>query len=203
MSDAPATAILWPAVAMAGLTFLVWVRLYQLRLGEMARKRIDAQDLANAADSIRLLWETYAACRSEMALAVNQAVEGRATEIVSRIAGNTTGRLVLDESMAPCGFLPGDAGKAVGMEVLSGGESEQVHFAVRLALAAATGSEERQLLVLDDTLMATDGLRFPRILEILEEASENLQVLVLTCQPDRFAPLDGASRFDLEALRAR
>ena len=60
MGDAPATAILWPAVAMAGLTFLVWVRLYHLRLGEMARKRIDAQDLANAADSVRLLVDTRA-----------------------------------------------------------------------------------------------------------------------------------------------
>lgn len=60
MSDGPATAILWPAVAMAGLTFLVWVRLYQLRLGEMARKRIHAQSLANAADSVRLLSDTRA-----------------------------------------------------------------------------------------------------------------------------------------------
>ena len=60
MSDAPATAILWPAVAMAGLTFLVWVRLYQLRLGEMARKRIGAQALASAADSARLLVDTRA-----------------------------------------------------------------------------------------------------------------------------------------------
>ena len=48
MGAAPATAILWPAVAMAGLTFLVWVRLYQLRLGEMASKRIHAQALASA-----------------------------------------------------------------------------------------------------------------------------------------------------------
>ena len=60
MGEASATAILWPAVAMAGLTFLVWVRLYQLRLGEMARKRIDAQDLASAADSARLLVDTRA-----------------------------------------------------------------------------------------------------------------------------------------------
>lgn len=45
---------------MAGLTFLVWVRLYQLRLGEMARKRIHAQALANAADSVRLLSDTRA-----------------------------------------------------------------------------------------------------------------------------------------------
>lgn len=155
-----------------------------------------------SADSIQLLWDTYSACRSEMATAVNRAVEEKATAIVSRIAGSARGRLVLDpSSMAPSGFIPGEAGKAVGMEVLSGGESEQVHFAVRLALAAATGSEERQLMVLDDTLMATDGIRFPRILEILEEASDSLQVLILTCQPDRFASLAGASRFDLEAIK--
>lgn len=60
MSGTPATAILWPVVAMAGLTFLVWVRLYQLRLGEMSRKRIDAQALANASDSVRLLVDTRA-----------------------------------------------------------------------------------------------------------------------------------------------
>lgn len=60
MSVASATAILWPAVAMAGLTFLVWVRLYQLRLGEMSRKRIHAQAMANAADSVRLLADTRA-----------------------------------------------------------------------------------------------------------------------------------------------
>lgn len=60
MSGASATAILWPAVAMAGLTFLVWGRLYHLRLGEMARKRIHAQALASAADSVRLLADTRA-----------------------------------------------------------------------------------------------------------------------------------------------
>lgn len=60
MAGAAATAILWPAVAMAALTFLVWVRLYHLRLGEMARKRIDAQALASSADSIRHLSDTRA-----------------------------------------------------------------------------------------------------------------------------------------------
>lgn len=60
MSGAPATAILWPAVAMAGLTFLVWVRLYHLRLGEMARKRIHAQRLAGSADAAQLLTDTRA-----------------------------------------------------------------------------------------------------------------------------------------------
>ncbi|MCL6710581.1 MAPEG family protein [Pseudomonas sp. R2.Fl] len=60
MDTPSATAILWPAVAMAGLTFLVWIRLYHLRLGEMRRKRIDAQALAGSADAARLLSDTRA-----------------------------------------------------------------------------------------------------------------------------------------------
>ena len=60
MDTPSATAILWPAVAMAGLTFLVWMRLYHLRLGEMARKRIDAQALAGSAEAGRLLVDTRA-----------------------------------------------------------------------------------------------------------------------------------------------
>lgn len=60
MSTASATAILWPAVAMAALTFLVWCRLYHLRLGEMARKRIHAQALASSADSVARLSDTRA-----------------------------------------------------------------------------------------------------------------------------------------------
>ncbi len=154
-----------------------------------------------AADSIELLWNTYGACRQELAETVNRVVEEKATKMVGRIAGSRKGRLVLGEGMAPTAFVPEETGESVDVRILSGGEREQVHFAVRLALAEAAGSGERQLLVLDDILMATDSLRFPRILEILEETAENLQVLILTCQPDRFLPLTGASCFNLEVLK--
>jgi hypothetical protein len=40
--------IWYPCGAMAGLTALVWLKLYADRLGEMRRKRIDPQSLASA-----------------------------------------------------------------------------------------------------------------------------------------------------------
>jgi hypothetical protein len=40
--------IWYPCGAMAGLTALVWFKLYADRLGEMKRKRIDPQSLASA-----------------------------------------------------------------------------------------------------------------------------------------------------------
>ena len=68
-----------------------------------------------------------------------------------------------------------------------------------MALADCSGGE-RRLLVLDDTLMATDSVRFGRILRIIEEAAKELQILILTCQPERFERLSDANRVDLASL---
>ena len=58
MSDAE---ILKPAFALAGLTFLVWLRLYWVRIAQMRRDRIDAQRVASSAQSAALLTDTRAA----------------------------------------------------------------------------------------------------------------------------------------------
>jgi hypothetical protein len=50
-----AGAFLWPLLAMVALTLLVWLRLYQLRLGEMKRRRIAPQSLAGSANKGLLL----------------------------------------------------------------------------------------------------------------------------------------------------
>lgn len=60
MGSAVDPDMLSPAVAMVGLTFLVWLRLYQLRVQELVRKRIAVQSLAASADSERLLHDTRA-----------------------------------------------------------------------------------------------------------------------------------------------
>lgn len=83
------------------------------------------------------------------------------------------------------------------LKQLSGGENEQIHFATRLALADRLSAQERQFVVFDDVLMATDPQRLARILELLDQRRERLQVLILTCHPDRFAGLPGAHRVAL------
>ena len=42
--------LLLPLLAMVGLTLLVWIRLYVVRVREMKRSRIDPQRLAGSAD---------------------------------------------------------------------------------------------------------------------------------------------------------
>lgn len=55
-----AVALFWPLLAMVGVTFLVWCRLYHLRLGEMKRRRIHPQALASSASAAAQLIDTRA-----------------------------------------------------------------------------------------------------------------------------------------------
>jgi hypothetical protein len=51
----------WPGVAMATLTFIVWLRMYFMRVGEMKRERIHPQSVALSAQMAERLKDTRAA----------------------------------------------------------------------------------------------------------------------------------------------
>lgn len=55
-----ASEILLPACAMAGLTFVTWMRLYHERIGEIRRKRIRPQQLATRQEAGELLKDARA-----------------------------------------------------------------------------------------------------------------------------------------------
>lgn len=152
------------------------------------------------ANAVRLLHDTVARCRSEALSAVAGPVEAVATRYLHRIAGGGLGRVQLGQAFEPAAVRPGISDSPVPLDSLSGGEKEQIHLATRLALAGVLAKNERQLVVLDDVLTATDAGRLARVLSIIEEAAERLQVLVLTCHPERYRGLDGARFFDLEAI---
>ncbi len=148
--------------------------------------------------SIKLIHDTLSKCRSQAISAVVGPVEKRATETLKRIAGRKLGGLNIGESFEPQQVIPELADSPVPLDSVSGGEKEQIYFATRLALAEVLAKEERQLAVFDDVLIFTDAGRFARVLNILEEASEKLQVLILTCHPERYRGLEKARFIDLE-----
>jgi DNA repair exonuclease SbcCD ATPase subunit len=153
-------------------------------------------------EAIRLLHDTVAACRSEAIAAVSRPVEAMATRMLQRLAGRRLGRVQVGEAFEPLTVIPESVEEAVTIDNISGGEQEQLYLATRLALAEVLSKEERQLVVLDDVLTATDAGRLAKVMNILEEASQRLQVLILTCHPERYRGLKRAVFFDLEALIA-
>ena len=162
------------------------------------RRELAAEDLRVAA--VKLLRDTVAQCRAEALAAVAAPVEQAATRILQRIAGSRLGRVQLGDAFEPGHVLPELAEGSVSVEQVSGGEREQIYLATRLALADVLARGERQLVVLDDVLTATDTGRLARVMGILEEAAQRLQVLILTCHPERYRGLAGANFVDLEAV---
>ncbi|MBL4844681.1 MAG: AAA family ATPase [Planctomycetes bacterium] len=85
---------------------------------------------------------------------------------------------------------------------LSGGTREQLSVIVRLALAQVLAEETRALpLILDDTLGWTDDRRFLDMVKILRHAAKDLQIIVLTCHPERGERFDAKSTIDLDELK--
>jgi len=56
-------------------------------------------------------------------------------------------------------------------------------------------------MLLDDVFTMSDTARFARILNILSEVAQRMQVIVFTCHPERYSGIEGAKFFDIEAIK--
>lgn len=106
------TRIFLPALAMAGLTFVVWLRMYFARIGEMKRERVHPQAVATsvqmaarlkdtrAADNFRNLFELPVLFYLALTIA---ALTGQVTTLVLILAWLFVGFRVL-HSAIHCGY---------------------------------------------------------------------------------------------------
>lgn len=163
----------------------------------MLKDEIGREDVRMKA--IQLLRSLVTQSQAEIMEAVAKPVEVAATMMMQRIAGGRLGNIRLGENLEPRQVHPEAAEAPVSLEELSGGEREQLFLATRLALAEVLAKYKRQLVVLDDVLMATDTGRFARSMSVLEDMAQRLQVLLLTCHPERYRGLNKAQFIDLEA----
>jgi DNA repair exonuclease SbcCD ATPase subunit len=167
---------------------------------EVARLEEEIKRESLRMDAVKLLYDTIQQCKSEAVASVAKPVEETATRMLQRIAGRRIGQIAIGENFGPSGVQPELVDAPVELFNLSGGEQEQLYLATRLALAEVLAKNERQMVVLDDVLTATDTGRLARVMTILEESAEHLQILIMTCHPERYRALSGAEFFDLESL---
>jgi uncharacterized protein YhaN len=158
-------------------------------------------------NALALLHRTFEEARAQMMTEVAAPVQRIATEYLEQICGCPIASIRLSETLAAEQVMPAaltDTGEPpVDLDRVSGGEREQIFFSTRLALGTQLARRERQLVVLDDVLTSTDDERLDRICQLLTSVSERLQIVILTCHPERFANLLGANRIDLLAAMGR
>ena len=153
------------------------------------------------AQAIALLYRTLEHCRQEALASVARPLEDRVSRLLEEVAGRPLGQVQLGGTLSATAVQPEKMSEAVELDHLSGGEQEQLHLLVRLALAETLAQAERQLVVLDDALVVTDRTRLERLLALLEAEAERVQVLVLTCHPERYGAWSGkAAFFELERI---
>lgn len=143
---------------------------------DRARRRAWAARLVHALLSRR---------QRQQVAAVLAPLEAELSAAFRQITGDATRRVFLDENLrlAGVGF---SREEAVDFDDLSQGAKEQLLLCLRLALAKKLAEDEPQLLILDDVLVNTDAARQQRVLDFLENAGARLQILILTCHPDRY-----------------
>jgi exonuclease SbcC len=117
--------------------------------------------------------------------AVLTPLEHRLTSAFAELTGDTTREVFLDEHLQIAGIgLTREAAHA--FDQLSQGAKEQLLLCLRLAVAQELSTDEPQVLILDDVLVNTDPVRQERILDVLGTQASRLQILILTCHPDRY-----------------
>jgi uncharacterized protein YhaN len=172
---------------------------FVLAEAEFCELRERLQETEREARAARLLRETLLGVEADREAGILAPVRKRTAELYGRVTAQAPGALHFNSDLTFSGM---DVGGVRLLQTLSAGEREQLQMVARLALADLVTGEERQLVILDDTVRDTDPRRFARFLALIQEFSrERMQFVITTCDKARYLGLEGAAFIDLEALR--
>lgn len=142
--------------------------------------------LRRRANALRLLRELIGERRRAATAELTRPVSDMVGSWFETVTGGRYGGVEMDEHLMPTGAV-GAGGWGMPLKKLSHGTQEQLVVLVRLALGVLMSGEERNLVVLDDSLVNADALRRRRMNEILADASQRCQILLATCNPSNYA----------------
>ncbi len=137
----------------------------------------------------RLLLETLSRCRQQ-AYERHRAPFRARVERLSRLAFGKEVEIELADDLTVSRRTMD--GITLAFHQLSAGAQEQLGLASRLATAMLLGEEGGPVL-LDDTLGHSDPERLRGLGAMISAAAAQAQVVVFTCQPERFAHIGGAT----------
>jgi len=165
---------------------------------EYLKKR--EQRLLTNAYALELLYDLMHFYRKKTVESLTHPIQKMVTEDLRNLLGSNYSYVKLDEKkIIPVSVGVSDWDKEdASIEVLSFGTKEQIWYLFRLALGRLLSGEEKQLVVLDDPLTNTDASRLHRALQILEERANELQIIVVTCDVDKYNWLSNANFISLE-----
>jgi hypothetical protein len=157
--------------------------------GELLRVEAEHARLAQLARAWKLLHDELTAAVATARDALLAPVRERIGPYLQRLFPGS--EVMLDPETLALDRLRRD-GVEERFQQLSLGTREQLAIVVRLALAGLLQEKEGEspCLVLDDALVYADEARLDVMKTILQQASRDLQILILTCRPRDYRGLD-------------
>ena len=150
--------------------------------------RAALQRVTEEADTLKLLRQTLDQAREETSAKFVGPVARRAKRYIERLLPGCD--LSFSEDLALGAVIRG--GISEGCADLSRGTQEQLAILTRIAFADLLLDQGRPVsLILDDPLVYSDDARLDLMIEILCEAAERMQVILLTCRERAFRHLRG------------
>ncbi|TDW59261.1 hypothetical protein EDF57_11443 [Novosphingobium sp. PhB55] len=144
--------------------------------------------IGEEAETLKLLRETLMEAQVETARSITGPVATRAARHVGRILPGAEPAFADDLGLSALRR----AGVEEACEQLSKGTQEQLAILTRLAFADMLLEEGRPVsLILDDPLVYSDDVRLDAMTDLIVEASERMQVILLTCRERAFRHVEG------------
>ncbi|MBM4241615.1 MAG: hypothetical protein FJ150_08155 [Euryarchaeota archaeon] len=158
---------------------------------ENTKKKLEPE-----ARAIELLYDITGFYKENIIGELTGPIQNKVSENLEKLVGSKY-CVKFGTQMKPDSVEVGDYENAA-LDDLSFGTQEQIWCLFRLALGSILSSEERQLVVLDDPLVNTDPVRMHHALEILEDSAKDMQIIVVTCDVDKYNALTDANFISME-----
>jgi uncharacterized protein YhaN len=166
---------------------------------EAEAARAALQRITEEAETLKLLRETLDEARDETSAKFVGPVAKRAKRHIERLLPGCD--LSFSEDLTLEAVIRG--GISEGCGDLSRGTQEQLAVLTRIAFADMLLEQGRPVsLILDDPLVYSDDARLDLMVEILSEAAERMQVILLTCRDRAFRHVPG-NRLSLSSVVAK
>lgn len=163
---------------------------------EYLRKR--ESQVSTDARAVELVYDLMRLYRGKTIESLTMPIQQMMAEDLTTLFGEKYTQVKFDEGMKPILVEVPTWEIDASIDVLSFGTKEQMWYLFRLALGRLLSSEERQLVVLDDPLAHTDPSRMHRALQVLQDRASQLQIIVITCDVDKYNWLSDASFIPFE-----
>lgn len=157
-------------------------------------ERVEAQALA-----VQRLWETLQQAQAELRARYEKPFKTAFESMAAAVFGSDV-EFTFDEKLGVSHRALG--GVSIEANQLSGGAQEQMFMLARLAVATLVGGGESVPIFIDDGLGFSDTLRMSTMNLVLGKLGREHQVIVLTCDANRFDSIPGARQLSIDSVKA-